>query len=147
MHKAVIYLHCFRVILDFLYTLSIKLTESCLLAKFIIAICIDAIRIKTKNIAIWNTIGNGVLMEHIAKQCFCHDFVVGVFLENRCTSKTKEQCTWECALNALEHFAEHGTVALIDNKDQAFLANTLNHGSINTWAWLDIRHLLNGCNN
>ena len=66
-HEAIIYLHGFRVILDFLYTLSVKLTESSLLAKFLITICIDTIRVKAKNITVWNTIGNGVLMEHIAK--------------------------------------------------------------------------------
>ena len=137
-HEAVIYLHGLWVILYFLHALSIKLAERGLFSQFLIAVCIDAVRVKAKHIAVWNTIGDGVLMEHVTKQRFGHNLVVGILLKYWSSSKPEEQGTWECALDALKHFAEYRTVTLINDEDQTFLAYAFYHCRINAWPRLDV---------
>ena len=106
-HELIIHLHGLFVILYLFDAMHLQPCKSGLLSQLVVIVGVHPVGVKAQHIAVGNTVGNRVFVQHVTKDGACCDFVVRVLFKHWRTSEAEEQRPWEGVFDAHEHFAKH----------------------------------------
>ena len=118
-HYRIVFRLLLRIITNLLHCIHLCLTESNHLTQFVSGHIILPLEVESENVAVRDTVSEGILVEHVTEDDFRRDLLLCVLLEDRCTGKPEEHCSREGILDAEQHLSEHAAMTLIDYEDNS----------------------------